>query len=96
MVPRDSTGRPLFSPHAKPLPHLTPRDYQEGYAVSRKRIQHAMRAMGIQGLAPGPATSRSQPAHAGYPYLLRGVTAAYPNHVWGIDIERHAALLNRE
>ena len=59
---------------------------QEGYLVNRKRIQHAMRAMGIQGLAPGPATSRPHPAHAVYPYLLRGVTAAYPNHVWGIDI----------
>ena len=59
---------------------------QEGYLVNRKRIQHAMRAMGIQGLAPGPATSRPHPAHAVYPYLLRGVTAAYPHHVWGIDM----------
>ena len=59
---------------------------REGHGVNRKRVQHAMRAMGLQGLAPGPATSRPHPAHTIYPYLLRGVTAAYPNHVWGIDI----------
>lgn len=45
-----------------------------------------MRAMGIQGLAPGPATRRPHPAHAVYPDWLRGVTAAYPHHVRGIDI----------
>ncbi len=59
---------------------------QEGYSVNRKRVQHAMQAMGLRGLAPGPATSTPHPAHRIYPYLLRGVTAAPPNHVWGIDI----------
>ena len=59
---------------------------QEGYLVNRKRGQRAMRAMGIPGLAPGPATRRPHPAHAGYPSWLRGVTAAYPHHGWGIDI----------
>lgn len=59
---------------------------QEGYSVNRKRVQHAMQALGLRGLAPGPATSTPHPAHRIYPYLLRGVTAAPPNHVWGIDI----------
>ena len=59
---------------------------QEGYAVNRKRVQRAMRAMGIPGLAPGPATRRPHPAHPVYPYWPRGVTAAYPNHVRGTDI----------
>ena len=59
---------------------------QEGFPVNRKRVQTAMRAMGLQGLAPGPATSPPHPTHPIYPYLLRGVTAAHPNHVWGIDI----------
>ena len=45
-----------------------------------------MREMGIWGLAPGPHTSTPHPRHPIYPYLLRGVTAAYPNHIWGIDI----------
>jgi putative transposase len=49
---------------------------REGQAVNRKRVQHAMRVMGLRGLAPGPATSTPHPAHRIYPDLLRGVTAA--------------------
>ena len=45
-----------------------------------------MRAMGLAAITPGPNLSRRHPQHTVYPYRLRGVTAAYPNHVWGIDI----------
>lgn len=45
-----------------------------------------MREMGIAGIAPGPNTSKAAPEHQIYPYLLRHVSAEYPNHVWGIDI----------
>ena len=45
-----------------------------------------MREMGISGIAPGPNTSKPAPDHKIYPYLLRHVSAEYPNHVWGIDI----------
>jgi putative transposase len=45
-----------------------------------------MREMGIAGISPGPNLSGRNPEHRIYPYLLRGVTAAYPNHVWSIDI----------
>lgn len=65
---------------------ITAQLQHEGYAVNRKRIQTYMREMGIWGLAPGPHTSSPHPRHPIYPYLLRGVTAAYPNHIWGIDI----------
>ena len=54
--------------------------------VSRPTVQRYMREMGIFGLAPGPNTSKPAPQHPIYPYLLRHVTAAYPNHIWGIDI----------
>jgi putative transposase len=54
--------------------------------VSRPTVQHYMRTMGIAGLAPGPNSSKPAPKHPIYPYLLRNVTAAYPNHIWGIDI----------
>lgn len=37
-------------------------------------------------MAPGPHTSTPHPAHPVYPYLLGGVTPAYPNHVWGSDM----------
>ena len=54
--------------------------------VARETVQRYMREMGIAAIYPGPNLSRHNPAHKIYPYLLRNVTAAYPNHVWGIDI----------
>jgi putative transposase len=59
---------------------------REGREGNRKAVQRHMREMGIAGIAPGPDTSRPHPAHPTYPYLLRHVTAAHPNHIWGIDI----------
>jgi putative transposase len=54
--------------------------------VARETVQRYMREMGIAAIYPGPNLSRRNPEHKIYPYLLRNVTAAYPNHVWGIDI----------
>ena len=59
-------------------------DYQ--LVVNRKAVQRHMREMGIAGISPGPNLSRRNPEHRVYPYLLRGLTAAHPNHVWSIDI----------
>lgn len=59
---------------------------REGLVINRKTIQRHMREMGIAGICPGPNLSRRNQEHQVYPYLLRHVTAAYPNHVWGIDI----------
>jgi len=59
---------------------------RDGVVVNRKAVQRHMQEMGIAGVAPGPHTSRRHPTHPVYPYLLRHLTAAHPNHVWGIDI----------
>ena len=59
---------------------------QSGHTVNRKRVQRLMRQMGLEGLAPGPRTSRRHHRHTVYPYLLRGVTAQAPNHIWAVDI----------
>ncbi len=56
------------------------------FSVSRPTVQAYMREMGISAVVPGPHTSKSAPPHPIYPYLLRNVTAAHPNHIWGIDI----------
>lgn len=56
------------------------------FGVSRPTVQAYMREMGIFALVPGPHTSKPAPQHQIYPYLLRNVTAMYPNHIWGIDI----------
>jgi putative transposase len=59
---------------------------KEGRAVNRKRVQRLMRVMGIVALVPRPGTSKPAPGHKIYPYLLRGLTIAEPNHVWAADI----------
>jgi putative transposase len=33
-----------------------------------------------------PCTTQRHPAHRIYPYLLRGLDIARPNHVWAADI----------
>ena len=59
---------------------------REGLEINRKRVQRLMRAMGLEGMAPGPNTSRPHPEHVVYPYLLRGVKVNRPDHVWAADI----------
>jgi len=54
--------------------------------ISRKRVQRYMRQMGLVAIYPGPKTSQPAPGHKIYPYLLRQITASYPNHIWGTDI----------
>ena len=54
--------------------------------INRKAVQSHMQEMGIAGICPGPNLSKRNAAHQVYPYLLRQITAAYPNHIWGIDI----------
>lgn len=54
--------------------------------LNRKLVQRQMREMGIAGIVPGPNTSKPAAEHRVFPYLLRHVTASYPNHIFGIDI----------
>lgn len=58
----------------------------EGLGVNRKHVQRLMRTMGLEGIAPGPSTSRPHPAHVKYPYLLRGLDVVRPDQVWATDI----------
>jgi putative transposase len=54
--------------------------------INRKAVQRHMREMGIAGICPGPNLSKRAKEHHLYPYLLRDAQAAYPNHIWGMDI----------
>ena len=58
----------------------------QGTIVNRKRVQRLMRLMGLESVAPKPATSKPAPEHPVYPYLLRGLTIGRPNQVWASDI----------
>jgi putative transposase len=57
-----------------------------GYAVNRTRVMRLMGQMGLVAIYPKPALSRPDADHRLYPYLLRGVTIAGPDHVWSTDI----------
>ena len=59
---------------------------RKGYKVNRKRVQRLMRLMGIEAIYPGPNTSRADPGHKIYPYLLRDRQITRVNEVWGTDI----------
>jgi len=59
---------------------------REGRIINPKAVARHMREMGLAGICPGPNLSKRNLAHAVYPYLLRDVTVACRNHVWGIDI----------
>lgn len=60
--------------------------WDRGYDVGRKRIQRLMRRMGIAGVVPTKNTSKRNPAHRVYPYLLRDVVINRVNQVWSMDI----------
>jgi putative transposase len=65
---------------------ITAQLQREGRQVNREAVQRHRREMGIAGICPGPNLSRRAHGDQVYPYLLRDVTCAYPNHVWGIDV----------
>lgn len=56
-----------------------------GEAVNRKKTQRLMRRIGLEGIAPGPSTSKRHPKHKVYPYLLRDEVVERPNQVWCSD-----------
>jgi putative transposase len=57
-----------------------------GLQVNRKRVQRLMRIMGIRALHPGAKTTRPNPKHKVYPYLLRELEINRVNQVWCTDL----------
>lgn len=57
-----------------------------GLQVNRKRIQRLMRLMDIRALHPGAKTTRPNPQHKVYPYLLRELEINRINQVWCTDL----------
>jgi len=58
----------------------------EGSKVGRRHVKTLMRRMGIEALYRRPRTTKPEPGHKIYPYLLRGLEIARPNQVWAMDI----------
>jgi putative transposase len=59
---------------------------RQGVHLNRKRVQRLMKNMGLEGLAPNPRTTTPFKENRVYPYLLRGLDIAKPDHVWCSDI----------
>jgi putative transposase len=78
------TKRPFYG--SRSMRYALHDDYQ--LDACREHIQRLMRIMGLEAIYPKKSrnTSISDTNHKKYPYLLTGVTASYPNHIWGTDI----------
>jgi putative transposase len=58
----------------------------EGCKIGRRHVKTLMRRMGIEALYRRPRTTKPEPGHKIYPYLLRGMAIERPNQVWAMDI----------
>ena len=58
----------------------------KGIPVNRKRIQHLMRLMGLESIAPKPNNSRQRKGHKVYPYLLNKMSITETDRVWCSDL----------
>jgi len=58
----------------------------QGWPVGLKRVRRLLRVMGLEAVYPKPRLSVPAPGHRIYPYLLRDLAVARPNHVWSTDI----------
>jgi putative transposase len=58
----------------------------DGSKVGRRHVKTLMDRMGIEALYRRPRTTKPEPGHKIYPYLLRGVEITRPNQVWAMDI----------
>ncbi len=57
-----------------------------GHKVNRKRVRRLMRLMRLEAVYRPPNTSKPNPEHRTYPYLLRGLEVTGVNQVWVADI----------
>ena len=58
----------------------------EGCKIGRRHVKTLMKRMGIEALYRHPRTTKPEPGHEIYPYLLRGMEITRPNQVWAMDI----------
>ena len=58
----------------------------EGCKIGRRHVKTLMRRMWIEALYRRPHTTKPEPGHKIYPYLLRGMAITRPDHVWAMDI----------
>ena len=58
----------------------------EGHKIGRRHVKTLMKRMEIEALYRRPRTTKPEPGHKIYPYLLRGMAITRSNQVWAMDI----------
>ena len=58
----------------------------EGCKIGRRHVKTLMKRMGIEALYRRPRTTKPEPGHKIYPYLLRGMEITRLNQVWAMEI----------
>ena len=69
------------------VPRMT--DYLNGLGlrpINEKRVRRLYKLMDIRAIGPNPYTSKSNPDHAKFPYLLKDLDVNVPTQVWVADI----------
>lgn len=59
---------------------------RERFDIGRLHVSTLMKKMGIEAIYRRPNTSKPEPGHKIFPYLLRNVAVTKPNQVWAMDI----------
>jgi len=58
----------------------------EGHKIGRLHVATLMKRMGIMAIYRRPNTSKPEPGHKIFPYLLRKLPVTLANQVWAMDI----------
>jgi putative transposase len=58
----------------------------KGYRLGRRHVARLMRLMGVEALYRKKRTTKRNPDHPVFPYLLRNLVIERANHVWAADI----------
>ena len=58
----------------------------EGCKIGRRHVKTLMKRMGMEALYRRPRTTKPEPGHKVYPYLLRNLEITRPKQVWAMDI----------
>ena len=58
----------------------------KGHKTGRRHVATLMKRMGIEAIYRRPNTSKPEPGHKIFPYLLRKLLVTQPNQVWAMDI----------
>jgi putative transposase len=58
----------------------------QGCKIGRRHVKTLMKRLGIEALYRRRQTTKPEPGHKIYPYLLRGMQITGPSQVWAINI----------